>query len=79
MVVVYLLAKISLLWICFSLTPSPLPQGRGAKKDGFIQMHIAIIQPQPAKMAIMLTYAISSGEGGFGSARTKIHFIGEKL
>jgi len=58
--------------------PSPLPHGEG-KQVGFIQVYIAKVQTQPAKMAIMLTYAISSGEGGFGSARTKIHFIGEKL
>jgi len=49
------------------------------QKDGFIQVYIAKVQPQPAKMVIMLICAISSGEGGFGSARTKIHFIGEKL
>jgi hypothetical protein len=30
-------------------------------------------------MAIILLNIVSSGENGFGSDKTKIHFIGEKL
>jgi hypothetical protein len=48
------------------------------QQNGFIQVCIAKVQPQPAKMSIMLIYAISSGESDFGSDQPQIHFIGEK-
>jgi len=59
--------------------PIPSPTGARGKQVGFIQVYIAKVQTQPAKMAIMLICAISSGEGGFGFNRSQIHFIGEKL
>jgi hypothetical protein len=34
--------------------------------DAFIQVYSAKIQPQPAKMPVVMLWA-SSGEGGFGS------------
>ena len=49
-----------------------------AQKDGFVQMYIAKIQPEPAKMPILRLITISSGEVGFGSDQTRSHFTGEK-
>ena len=40
--------------------------GITTQQDGFVQVYIVKVQAQPAKMSIILIYAISSGEGGFG-------------
>jgi len=52
-----------------------MEDGALPKQDGFVQVFIAKVQTQPAKMSIV----ISSGEDGFGSDQPKIHFIGEKI
>ena len=44
----------------------------------FVQTRSAKIQPQPAKMEIVMIGLIPSGEYGFGSDRPQPHFIGEK-
>jgi hypothetical protein len=48
------------------------------QQDGFVQVYIAKIQSQPAKMLSVMPCIVSSGEYGFGPDPPNIQFIGEK-
>ena len=47
------------------------------QQNGFVQVGIAKIQPQSAKIPMVIVCVGSSGEDGFGAALSKIQFIGE--
>jgi len=48
------------------------------QKNGFVQMYIAKVQPEPAKMSNVKLYTICSDEVGFGNEQFKPYSIGEK-